>query len=510
MAEMKDIDVEQLMERIRENVRRRKSVPEHSTSDNVTVPFGDGPAAADLACLHSGYDVRNVPLASPRAGIGPLVVGAKKILRTLFAPVLGTQVVYNAANTRVITQMTEWISRMDRQQTVRLSSVNQTLADLERGQAQLKDKIFEELTRLRQEIRDAQDAQDSRFSQESALVRQEMKDHIFEELTRLGQEIRDAQDSRFSQESALVRQEMTEVHSQLQSRLAGKLDARSPALSLLQERISRAERKVRRIVHALQTGHLQEPPLPQPADEPPAHPLPELDPVLDYVGLAERFRGSEEEIKERQRVYVPYFQGRATVLDIGSGRGEFLEVLAENGIKGRGVELDLDMALLCQDKGLDVVKDDAFHYLTTLADDSVDGVFGAQVIEHLYPPRVIELVRLCYQKLAPGGVLILETPNPKCLTVFAESFYKDPTHIQPLHPDLMQFVFEAAGFDDVEIAPSAPVDAYLRIPALQAPGLDASQFNQAIDRLNSLLFGFQDYAVIGRKGPGVTRSAAAS
>jgi O-antigen chain-terminating methyltransferase len=83
--------------------------------------------------------------------------------------------------------------------------------------------------------------------------------------------------------------------------------------------------------------------------------------------------------------------------------------------------------------------------------------------------------------------------------VFADTFYKDPSHVQPAHPDTMQFLFEVTGFHEVELRFSAPVNPFLRIPLLQGPGAEFDRFNAGIERLNSLLFGFQDYAVIGRK-----------
>jgi hypothetical protein len=164
------------------------------------------------------------------------------------------------------------------------------------------------------------------------------------------------------------------------------------------------------------------------------------------------------------------------------------------------VDLDLDMVLLCRDKGLDVVREDAFSYLAARADDSVGGIFSAQLIEHLPPGRVVELVKLCHRKLAPGCGLVLETPNPACLMVFADSFYRDLSHVQPIHSDTTKFLLEAAGFRDVEVKTLAPVDPAVRVPPL--PGNDPALvvFNQGIERLNALLFGFQDYAVIGRKG----------
>ena len=153
------------------------------------------------------------------------------------------------------------------------------------------------------------------------------------------------------------------------------------------ERISRAERTLRRALHASQTPQSQEHGPESPARERASVALavPAHKPEFDYAGFEERFRGSEEEIKERQRIYVPYFEGRNDVLDIGCGRGEFLELMRESGIQARGVDLDLDMILLCRDKGLDVSVDDAFAYLGALPDDSLGGIFAAQVIEHLHP-----------------------------------------------------------------------------------------------------------------------------
>jgi O-antigen chain-terminating methyltransferase len=226
------------------------------------------------------------------------------------------------------------------------------------------------------------------------------------------------------------------------------------------------------------------------------------EPDFDYFGFEDRFRGSEEDIKERQRVYVEYFTGLDQVLDIGCGRGEFLELLREAGIKAKGVDLDLDMVLYCQEKGLDVVREEACMYLDSLPDESLGGVFAAQVIEHLEPSQINDLVKLCQRKLQAGGALIFETPNPTCLTVFARSFYMDFSHIKPIHPEAMKFLFESAGFQEILVKFSSPVEAYMRMPYLLGVGADAKmaeEFNRGIERLNELLYGFQDYAVIGRK-----------
>jgi hypothetical protein len=174
----------------------------------------------------------------------------------------------------------------------------------------------------------------------------------------------------------------------------------------------------------------------------------------------------------------------------------------EVGIKAKGVDLDLDMVLYCQEKGLDVVREDAFACLESTPDASLGGVFAAQVVEHLEPTRIIELVNLCHRKLQMDGVLIFETPNPICLTVFARSFYVDLSHIRPIHPEAMKFLLESAGFKDLQVRFSSPVEPSMRIPPIAGTAAGAQEieeFNQGIERLNELLYGFQDFAVIGKK-----------
>jgi O-antigen chain-terminating methyltransferase len=388
-----------------------------------------------------------VSLVSHRRILGSLVLGTKKVVRKLLAPILERQVAYNAASTRVATHLKDWLE----------------------AQGQIGDTLRGEIAALEARLR----AAESRLHEELA-AQAPINEALLARQASIGEELG-------AQSQA--------VQSLRQSSVAAR------------ERISRTERTLRRAFHASQSPESQENGPESPARERASGALavPEHAPEFDYSGFEERFRGSEEEIKERQRIYVSYFEGRDNVVDVGCGRGEFLELMRESGIGARGVDLDLDMILLCRDKGLDVRADDAFTYLGALPDDSLGGIFAAQVIEHLHPLRVIELVKLCHRKLRPGGVLILETPNPKCLMVFADTFYKDPSHIQPAHPDTMQFLFEALSFHQVELRFLGPVDPFMRIPLLEAPGADFGRFNEGIDRLNTLLFGFQEYAVIGRK-----------
>ncbi len=209
--------------------------------------------------------------------------------------------------------------------------------------------------------------------------------------------------------------------------------------------------------------------------------------LVDWLKFAERFRGSEEYVKAQQRFYLPFFEGCRAVADLGCGRGEFLELMREAGVPARGVDENEEAVALCRSKGLDVERGDLLEWLAAQPDSSLDGIFCAQVIEHLPPGRVPELIRLAARKLAREGLLILETPNPECLAIFATHYYLDPGHRHPIPPALLAFYFEEAGFGGIRVERRSP--AVEAAPSLQALPPD---FREAF-------FGALDYAVIGRR-----------
>ena len=307
----------------------------------------------------------------------------------------------------------------------------------------------------------------------------------------------------FAAQIGAVQQKQSALQAEIVDGMTEVRQAHTAAFPEMRERFSRVERRLRRFIAVSTDGQNADLSETQPSLH---HTKPMLErtpgPSFDYFGFEERFRGSEEDIKERQRVYVEFFKDVEPVLDIGCGRGEFLELAREAGIKANGVDLDLDMILYCQEKGLDVVREDAFACLESIPDDSLGGIFAAQLVEHLEPTRIIELVNLCHRKLQMDGVLIFETPNPVCLTVFARSFYLDLSHVRPIHPEAMKFLLESAGFKDLQVRFSSPVEPSMRIPPIAGTAAGAQEieeFNQGIERLNELLYGFQDFAVIGKK-----------
>jgi len=222
---------------------------------------------------------------------------------------------------------------------------------------------------------------------------------------------------------------------------------------------------------------------------------------FDYFAFEERYRGDEALIRGRQQEYLQHYRGRENVLDVGCGRGEFLELLREKNISAKGVELGTDQYLLCQEKGLDVVQQDLFTYLESLPDESLGGLFSAQVIEHLTASDQLRYVALAYRKTKPGSPVIFETINAQCVWAVMHNFFLDPTHVRPVHPETLKFAMESAHFKNVALLFLNPrSDRY--IPALQCEGevRNVQEFNQQLRLLNELLYGDQDYAAIGSEG----------
>ena len=220
-----------------------------------------------------------------------------------------------------------------------------------------------------------------------------------------------------------------------------------------------------------------------------------------YVGFEDQFRGAPEEIRARLAGYVEIFAGASDVLDIGCGRGEFLALLKERGVRARGIDVNDSMVDVCLQKGLDASKADALGYLRAQPAGSLGGLLAAQVVEHLDPAYLTNLLDAAYAALRPGAPIVLETINPACWFAFFESYVRDITHVRPLHPDTLKFLLQASGFGRVEIRYQAPYPEHHKLQRVTAPALGdaAEMLNANVDKLNSLLFTYLDYAAIARR-----------
>ncbi len=207
----------------------------------------------------------------------------------------------------------------------------------------------------------------------------------------------------------------------------------------------------------------------------------------------------------------PYFAGQSDVLDVGCGRGEFLDLLRDAGISATGLDLNPEMVEVCRARGLDAKVGDARTYLQGVADESLGGLIAVQVVEHLEPAYLSQVLGLAFDKVRPGGKVVLETINPACWVAFFESFIRDLTHVKPIHPETLQYLLQASGFTNVEIvyrSPIAPEGKLQKVTARPEHFDDTapdpltelvSSFNSNVDRLNDRMFSFQDFAAIATR-----------
>lgn len=240
-----------------------------------------------------------------------------------------------------------------------------------------------------------------------------------------------------------------------------------------------------------------------PSDQSPSSPP--LD-EYSYFLFEQDHRGDTSDVKARFASYLPLFT-KGPVVDLGCGRGEFLELMAEKQIKAVGVDLNRDMVSACQERGFEVMHADLLSYLASLEPNSVAGIFAAQILEHLQPQTARLMIEESYRVLAPEGILVVETINPTSGYALVHNFLKDPTHQWPYHPDTTAFLMQIVGFTEVQLEYRSPVDSKLKLASITNSGLEEMpvitkalcELNHVIDKLNTVLFGDCDYAAIARK-----------
>ena len=222
--------------------------------------------------------------------------------------------------------------------------------------------------------------------------------------------------------------------------------------------------------------------------------MPSMDDAL-YVAFENKFRGTRQEIKERARVYLPTVEralgtaGRGTVLDVGCGRGEWLELLREQNIPAAGVDSNRLMVEECRSCGLSVERADVTEYLKAQQSAVFAAVTGFHIIEHLPLSVWIELLDESLRILKSGGVAIFETPNPENVLVGSNTFYFDPTHRNPLPSAVVQFIASERGFDPVEIVHLHPADSENLL----------TESTPVANKFNYYFYGPRDYAIVGWK-----------
>jgi SAM-dependent methyltransferase len=218
-----------------------------------------------------------------------------------------------------------------------------------------------------------------------------------------------------------------------------------------------------------------------------------------YLSFEDRFRGERSEIKDRMAFYLPFIRNAKAgaedrpVLDLGCGRGEWLELLKEEKLSGRGVDLNAAMVSECAAHGLNIERRDVLEYLRSLEAGSQGAITGFHIVEHLPFEILMNLFSEAHRVLKPGGVAIFESPNCKNIMVGACHFYVDPTHRNPLFPETVEFMLGSHGFENIQIEYLTPVEE-----------VNFNDSTPELATIRNLLFGPQDFGIIAYKPDGMT------
>jgi SAM-dependent methyltransferase len=493
MDDVQEIDVEEIMEQIREKIWMHQQQFSHSDTSGL---LSECPIADDLACLQSNYDIYHIPFTSHRKTMGRFVVMAKQILRKLLTPILERQLTYNTANARVASYLCAQLeetpvrkaaalqalrTEVAKQQAASIGALRQMMAEEVQGIGQQQTAAF-------QAVREAIAEQVGGLGQQQTAALQGLRQVLFSSLEQRAHDLRDSIIS------------LVEAQQEHLSRLEGILAERDARMIELERANLRLQTHLhmqeRRLGIFLEEARRR---LPEPFSREQLQVLNEEEQhTLDglYVSFEDRFRGSRKDIKERLQVYLPILEEAKLriddrgILDVGCGRGEWLELLNEQGFRGQGVDVNRVVIEQCRQQGLEVVESDALAYMQSLPDNSLGAVTGFHIIEHLAFDVMIKLFDETVRVLKPGGVAIFETPNPENILVGSYAFYLDPTHRNPLPSPIIRFLGEARGLCRVEIMNLNPLPEAFRV---EEAGLEVAE------RFNYYFYGPQDYAMVGWK-----------
>lgn len=424
---------------------------------------------------------------------------------------------YSRLSTHIFAWFEETVSYLN----LLTNQINVQLKDVSKAQIQLQHKLSEQLAEITSdfkeqssESREHLDKLSSRFNNnlDAALDKQrtelsnvfdeklgkqhvEINSFLSEELNKQGAELSGRlgnQDEQQRQMSEQISQSNRILQTQLgealiaTERLRVELAAHRRRVGELERTIKFSQNNVTPIdssalIESRSAGNLLETPSESELDE-------------FFVAFAEKFRGSREAIKNRLRVYLPFVEKALNgfinsddlIVDLACGRGEWLELLAEQGWHAIGVDTNRFLIESCLEQGLDAVQMDAPEYLKSLPDKSCVCITGMHIIEHLPLEALITFINQIMRVLRPGGAVIFETPNPDNLQVGSRTFYFDPTHRNPLPALLVEFMLETLGFTQIEIMPLHPWED-AKLPEESA----------AAQRINELFYGPMDYGIIG-------------
>jgi SAM-dependent methyltransferase len=530
-----EINVEEIMEKIRENIRRKQGELSPGSDNHPVCPDGSVSDTSahvsienDLAFINSNWNIINNSyfISSHRPYLGKILVKGRQLIhaeiKRYIDPTLSRQTQNNASTVRILNdlfyrtgttekllteqaeQLAEQAESMDRfrEETGRgLESIERTIVE----QGELADRFREEtrntLERIHRSIAEQTESSNrfqdvleeyrKRIESLQSNQHQEAESRIagLKALQTSFEEYVIRTDSNFREIPEKIKENVTtELNScanHILPDIAADIKDKAWLAGVLEKRIRKGI--------AFPTQEI----------------IPDSSVIvpqgMDYISFEERFRGSRERIKTQQLHFLQYFMNCSRVLDIGCGRGEFLEILKEHDIGSFGIDIDEDMVAFCRSHHLDVTQADALSFLEKMEDESLDGIFIDQVVEHLDPGYLVKMIALCYRKLTFGSYIVIETINSLSLVSFF-NFYLDITHNKPIHPFTLKFLVGSVGFKEDEIQYYSPIPAEdkLRKISLNETIHEREQkiiedYNFNVDMLNLLLWGPMDYAIIAKK-----------
>lgn len=490
-----NISVKDIMRQIKENVSKR------NIQDDLLSKVSTKEFSANLAELEGHQYILNkiwtysadYPIVSHRPFFGKFIVFTKKVIRKLLRwyinPIVEKQIEFNAFTVRAINSIVEELKAINAKNDQLEMKINKNKNDTDGSIIELLQSQINELKLFRDQVTSA-----------SSNEQQSNNEEI---IMRLLEEYKAQQNAVLHEVVSPLKaklEDITRGHEGKLNDLTHEFQGTKSEIARLQKTIRISVERLRRIERMLKDKNIE----PEKVNNAVASVQRQLAEVIDfdYYLFEEYYRGTREDIKEKQKQYLRFFKKDDYVLDLGCGRGEFTELLLENGIKVTSVDLNDDMVSYCKERGFPIIQEDIISFLEKVEDNSVNGIFLGQVIEHLPSNVLIYLVNLAYKKLAPNGWFIAETPNPQCMSVFTQSFYMDMTHQKPVHAYTAKFILESAGFNEVMVEYFSPNDEYLRLNPIQLEGIHSDsleRFNQTIEHWNNTIFGYQDYYVAGRK-----------
>jgi len=215
-----------------------------------------------------------------------------------------------------------------------------------------------------------------------------------------------------------------------------------------------------------------------------------------YYNYLNKARGDEKLIESRFKKYLKYIKKGWRVLDIGCGRGEFLELLKQRGISAYGIDINPEMIKRCKEKNLDVQQEEAIKHLSTVSEESIGFIMCSHVIEHIPFHLWVELLKLSKRALISDGILIIETLNPRSFYAMMEWYWKDPTHRHPVYPDYLNYLLKYIGFKEITISYFDEVSEQI---SLSEEKINDAQLQESIKKIKEFLFKPTEYFVLAIK-----------